>query len=169
MGGKTCVARLSLHNWKKYLRKPSLRASESQSLRFSESHQSQSLRVSESHQSLRFSEPQSPRVPQSQSLRVPKPQRLRVLESQSLRALSCTQHNLLSTPTHVSLLVCTWRKADFHLPQTGAPTLAPGGTYSGANDTWCYFSDLKIAPMQLRYWPKNCTNAIALLTEKLLV
>ena len=68
-------------------------------------------------------------------------------------ALSCIQHNLLSTPTHISLLV-----ADFHLQQTGATTLPPGEACgrkaeacSGANDKWCYFSHLKIAPMQLRY------------------
>ena len=39
------------------------------------------------------------------------------------RALSCTQRNWLSTPTHVSLLVCTRRKADFPPAQPGATTL----------------------------------------------
>ena len=34
--------------------------------------------------------------------------------------------NLLSTITHVSLLVCTWRKADFPPQKTHANTLAPG-------------------------------------------
>ena len=70
-----------------------------------------------------------------------------------LWALSCTQHNLLSTPTHVSLLVCTRRKADFFFPpqQTGATTLMPDTNYTNvANDTWCYFSDLKNTPIQLR-------------------
>ena len=39
-------------------------------------------------------------------------------------ALSCAQHNLLSTPTHVSLLVCTRGKADFSPQQTGAKSHA---------------------------------------------
>ena len=67
----------------------------------------------------------------------------------SLRALSCTQHNLLSTPMHVSLLVCSRRKADFPPQQTGSTTLGPGEACrrkaevrSSANDTWCYFTDL---------------------------
>ena len=39
--------------------------------------------------------------------------------------LSCIQRNLLSTATHVSLLVFTRRKADFPLQQTCATKLAP--------------------------------------------
>ena len=68
-------------------------------------------------------------------------------------ALSCTQHNLLSTLTHVSLLVSTQRKADFPPQQTGATRLAPGEACrqkaevcSDAKDTYCYFSDLKQIP-----------------------
>ena len=64
------------------------------------------------------------------------------------------QRNLLPTPTHLSLLVCTRRKADVPPAQPGATTLAPGEACqrkaeacSGANYTWCYFTDLNITPM----------------------
>ena len=60
-------------------------------------------------------------------------------------------------------------KADFPPQQTGATTLVPGEACQrkaeacpSSNDTWCYFSDLKNVPIQLRYWPKNpwskCTS-----------
>ena len=74
-----------------------------------------------------------------------------------LRALSWAQRNWLSTPTHVSLLVCKQRKADFPVAQPGTTTLAPGEACrriaeacSRTNDTWCYFTDLNIMPIMLR-------------------
>ena len=60
------------------------------------------------------------------------------------------------------LASCTRHKADFLLQQTAAATLAPGEACrrkaeacSGANETWCYFCDLKNAPLQSRNWSPN--------------
>ena len=44
--------------------------------------------------------------------------------SKTVGALSCAQCNLLSTATHVSLIVCIRRNADFSPQQTRATTLA---------------------------------------------
>ena len=66
------------------------------------------------------------------------PLRTSFLKLMTPGALSFTQRNWLSTPTHVSLLVCTC-KADFPLQQTGAATVAPrrnAEACSRANDTW---------------------------------
>ena len=82
------------------------------------------------------------------------------------RALSCTQRNWPFTPIHVSLLVCTRRKAS--PAATRRQYSAPGEAWrrkaeacSGANDTWCYFSDLENVPLKLRNWARPSLNALA--------
>ena len=87
----------------------------------------------------------------------------RIWATLTCRALSCIQCNWLSTPLHVSLLVCTWHKADIPPQQTCATKLAPwevcrrkAEVCSGANDTCMVLSSRSIK--QLRNWP---TSALA--------
>ena len=85
----------------------------------------------------------------------------------SYRALSCThaKRNLLSTPTHASLLVCTRRKADFPPQQTVTTTLTPGGEPPKSRAVFWrkrYMVLFYWSKKQLCHWPANtrskCTS-----------
>ena len=75
----------------------------------------------------------------------------------TLRALSCTRLHLRSTPTPVSLLVYTQRKADFPPEPNSRLCLRKAVVCCGAN----YIDD----DMMLFYPSKNCATAIAPLPE----
>ena len=86
------------------------------------------------------------------------------MNQETLRALSCAQRNLLSTQTHVSLLVCTRRKAGF--PQRNQPPLHL------CLERRVGEKQRRVPPQRylvLFYQSKHYTNVIAQLTEKYLV